>query len=59
VQLEGAHNVRELGGLPAGDRMIASAKLYRGDNIDGVTPADIDILTRGLAAHGCRPAQRW
>jgi hypothetical protein len=33
VQLEGAYNVRELGGLPARDRVIASNVLYRGDTV--------------------------
>jgi protein-tyrosine phosphatase len=47
VELEGAFNVRDLAGLPAGGRVTASNVLYRGDNLDGLTPADVEVLTRG------------
>ncbi|MDI1288337.1 MAG: tyrosine-protein phosphatase [bacterium] len=48
VTLEGAYNVRELGGLSAGDRVTASDVLYRGDTLDRVTAGDVNVLTRRL-----------
>jgi protein-tyrosine phosphatase len=45
VDLEGAVNVRDLGGLPAGDGgRTASGVLLRADNLQGLTPRDVDRL---------------
>jgi protein-tyrosine phosphatase len=45
VELAGAHNVRDLGGLPAaGDRRIRPGVLFRGDHLDDVTEADLAVL---------------
>jgi protein tyrosine/serine phosphatase len=45
VDLEGAFNVRDLGGLPAGGHVTARNVVYRGDSLDDVTPSDIEFLT--------------
>jgi protein-tyrosine phosphatase len=44
IDLAGAYNVRDLGGLPAGDRRVRRFALVRGDNPDGLTDADIATL---------------
>ena len=41
VVLDGPHNLRDLGGYPAGDgRMVRWGKLYRSDNLAGLSRAD-------------------
>lgn len=45
IDLEGAANVRDLGGLPAVDgRTVAPRRLVRSDNLQGLTPSDIGLL---------------
>jgi len=52
IALDGAVNVRDLGGLPATDgRAVRPSRLIRSDNLQGLTDADI---TRLVDAHGVR-----
>jgi protein-tyrosine phosphatase len=45
VDLEGAYNVRDLGGLRTKDgRRTKHGVIYRGDSLDNITPADARIL---------------
>ena len=45
IKLDGAVNVRDLGGLPAGDgQQVARRRLLRGDDLNDLSPADIDLL---------------
>jgi len=45
IELQGAYNVRDLGGLRTKDRRITrSGVVYRGDSLDNITPADARIL---------------
>jgi protein-tyrosine phosphatase len=44
IDLVGAYNVRDLGGLPAGGRRVRRFALVRGDNPDGLTNADVATL---------------
>jgi protein-tyrosine phosphatase len=45
IDLEGAANVRDLGGLPAGDgRRTQPDRLIRSDNLQGLTPSDVRNL---------------
>jgi protein tyrosine/serine phosphatase len=45
LELEGAVNARDVGGLPTEDgRHIADRRLLRSDNLQGLTPADIKLL---------------
>jgi protein-tyrosine phosphatase len=45
IPLEGAHNVRDLGGYPLRDgRVIAWRRLFRGDGLQGLTEADLAVL---------------
>jgi protein-tyrosine phosphatase len=47
IQLEGACNVRDLGGLPTVDgRTTRSGVLLRSDNLQDLTPADLAVLDR-------------
>jgi protein-tyrosine phosphatase len=49
IALEGAANVRDLGGLPTGDGQVTqSRRLIRSDNLQGLTPADVKILIDDL-----------
>ncbi|HEX4834457.1 MAG TPA: tyrosine-protein phosphatase [Trebonia sp.] len=49
IELDGAVNARDLGGLPAGDGLrIAPRTLLRSDNLQDLTPADITKLVDGL-----------
>jgi protein-tyrosine phosphatase len=51
IELEGACNVRDLGGLPTVDgRVTRSGVLLRADNLQDLTPADLAVLDR----HGVR-----
>jgi protein tyrosine/serine phosphatase len=48
IDLDGAANVRDLGGLPAGDgRRTQRDRLIRADNLQGLTPADVRTLVDG------------
>jgi protein-tyrosine phosphatase len=45
IDLDGAVNVRDLGGLPAGDgRAVRPGRLIRADNLQGLTPSDVARL---------------
>lgn len=45
IELEGAVNVRDLGGLPTEDGgQIAAGRLLRSDNLQGLTPGDVARL---------------
>jgi len=49
VPLEGAVNVRDLGGLPTSDgRETAFGRVLRSDNLQGLTPADVRLLVDDL-----------
>src|SRR4051794_31822960 len=49
IDLEGAVNVRDLGGLPVdGGRRTAPGALLRADNLQALTPADVERLVDGL-----------
>jgi protein tyrosine/serine phosphatase len=49
IELDGAVNVRDLGGLPTTDGgKIAEGRLLRSDNLDGLTPADVRRLVTEL-----------
>jgi hypothetical protein len=45
LELDGAVNVRDLGGLPAADgQQVAAGRLLRGDDLNDLSPADVDLL---------------
>jgi protein-tyrosine phosphatase len=45
IELDGAANARDLGGLPTVDgRHVAGHRLLRGDNLTDLTPADVTLL---------------
>jgi protein-tyrosine phosphatase len=44
IDLEGAHNVRDLDGLAAGDASTRPGVLLRSDALDGLTAADVAVL---------------
>jgi hypothetical protein len=45
IELQGAYNVRDLGGLRTKDRRITRpGVIYRGDSLDSITPGDEKIL---------------
>jgi protein tyrosine/serine phosphatase len=44
IELTGAHNVRDLSGLPAGARQVRAGILTRSDHLDDVTPEDLVVL---------------
>jgi protein tyrosine/serine phosphatase len=49
IELDGAVNVRDLGGLPTTDGgKIATGRLLRSDNLDSLTPADVHRLVTEL-----------
>ncbi|WP_236791769.1 tyrosine-protein phosphatase [Amycolatopsis sp. GM8] len=49
LELEGAANARDVGGLPTADgRTIAERTLLRADNLQGLTPSDIKLLVEDL-----------
>ena len=49
IDLEGAVNVRDVGGLPTvDDRSTRKGVLLRADNLQDLTPADVDRLTSEL-----------
>jgi protein-tyrosine phosphatase len=51
VELEGAHNFRDLGGLPAGNSVVRPGVLFRSDGLDDLTSRDIALL---LESYGIR-----
>ena len=49
IDLDGAVNVRDLGGLPTGDGgKTRAGRLLRGDNLQDLSPADITRLVGGI-----------
>lgn len=44
IDLEGAANVRDLGGLPAGSATVRPGRLIRADNLQSLTEADVREL---------------
>ena len=49
IELEGAANVRDVGGLPTGDgRQTAARRLLRSDNLQGLTGDDVSRLVDDL-----------
>jgi protein-tyrosine phosphatase len=44
IKLEGAHNVRDLDGLAAGDASTRADVLFRSDALDALTAADVNVL---------------
>jgi protein-tyrosine phosphatase len=49
IDLEGAVNVRDLGGLPAGDgRQTVAGRLLRADNLQELSPADVAKLVHDI-----------
>jgi protein-tyrosine phosphatase len=49
IQLDGAVNVRDLGGLPTeGGQVTAERRLLRGDNLQDLSPADVRMLVADI-----------
>jgi protein tyrosine/serine phosphatase len=49
IELEGAVNARDLGGLPTRDGGVTRrGRIFRADNLQGLTPRDVDLLVREL-----------
>src|SRR4051812_23686014 len=48
IELEGAHNVRDLGGLRAADGRTRRGVLLRSDALDQLTAADVERLVGGV-----------
>jgi len=49
IELEGAVNVRDLGGLPTEDgRETVTGRLLRADNLQELSPADVETLVRDI-----------
>nr|WP_188188237.1 tyrosine-protein phosphatase [Nonomuraea sp. SYSU D8015] len=49
IDLEGAVNARDLGGLPTRDGGVTrSGRIFRADNLQGLTPRDVDLLVGEL-----------
>lgn len=52
IELNGAINVRDVGGLPTRDgAKTRHGRLLRSDNLQGLTPADVTRLTSELGVH--------
>jgi len=53
IELQGAYNVRDLGGLRTKDgRITRPGVIYRGDSLDNITPGDEKILFDKMARIG-------
>jgi protein-tyrosine phosphatase len=52
IELAGAHNVRDVGGLPAERGRVRAGVLLRGDSLDNVTAEDIAHLTESVGLRG-------
>ncbi len=49
IELQGAYNVRDLGGLRTRDKHVTRpGVIYRGDSLDKITPVDAEILFEKL-----------
>ncbi|MCM3883210.1 tyrosine-protein phosphatase [Frankia sp. R82] len=52
IDLVGAHNVRDLGGLPAAGGVVRPRVLLRGDSLDAATIGDIALLRDDVGLRG-------
>ncbi|MCK9897340.1 tyrosine-protein phosphatase [Frankia sp. AgB32] len=52
ISLAGAHNVRDLGGLPAAGGVVRPRVLLRGDSLDALTAEDIALLRDDVGLRG-------
>lgn len=52
IELAGAHNVRDLGGLPAAGGTVRPRVLLRGDNPDNLTTDDVALLRDDVGLRG-------
>lgn len=52
VELQGASNIRDVGGLRAGERTVRSGVLLRSDHLDDATTDDIALLAGDLGLRG-------
>jgi protein-tyrosine phosphatase len=52
LDLTGAYNVRDLGGLPAAGGTVRPRVLLRGDNLDGLTATDVALLRDDVGLRG-------
>ncbi len=49
IELDGAVNVRDVGGLPTEDgRQVVTGRLLRGDNLQDLSPADVRLLVADI-----------
>jgi protein-tyrosine phosphatase len=49
IELDGAVNVRDVGGLPTEDgRRVVAGRLLRGDNLQDLSPADVRLLVTSI-----------
>jgi len=49
IELDGAVNVRDLAGLPTADgRMVQPGRLIRSDNLQSLSPRDVDLLVNEI-----------
>jgi protein-tyrosine phosphatase len=49
IELDGAVNVRDVGGLPTeGGRRVVAGRLLRGDNLQDLSAADVRLLVTGI-----------
>ena len=56
IELDGAGNVRDLGGLPGRDgQRTAARRLLRGDNLQELSPADVSLLVALSEPGGTTP----
>src|SRR5262245_39739545 len=51
IDLEGAHNVRDLGGLPANAGVTRHRVLLRSDALDALTDADVKLLIEEIGVN--------
>lgn len=59
VALDGAHNVRDLGGLPATTGRTRHGILYRSDSLDRLTPADVHTVSQRLRVRTVVDLRGW
>jgi protein-tyrosine phosphatase len=52
IELSGASNVRDVGGLRAGPRVVRHGVLLRSDHLDDATPEDLALLGGELGVRG-------
>jgi protein-tyrosine phosphatase len=52
IELTGAHNVRDVGGLPAVGGTVRRRVLLRGDNLDSLTTDDVALLRDEVGLRG-------